>query len=111
MYEVKKLNVISVAKIQTFVVMAGYLVWAIIFSAYILILNSYMARYFFDLDFDYFGILAILVGLVVSGIVGFASGAIGALIYNLIASWIGGIKMDIELVEEEEDEESIQPGQ
>ena len=31
------------------------------------------------------------------GIIGFLMGAIGALLYNLIASWVGGIEMEVEV--------------
>ena len=33
---------------------------------------------------------------VVYGVMGFVFGVIGAAIYNLIASWIGGIKVEVE---------------
>jgi hypothetical protein len=32
------------------------------------------------------------------GIMGFVMGALGALVYNLIAGWIGGIEMDLQIV-------------
>jgi hypothetical protein len=38
---------------------------------------------------------AILVPLIYA-VMGFVSGAIGALIYNLVASWIGGIEVEVE---------------
>ena len=31
------------------------------------------------------------------GLMGFVMGAIGALIYNLIAGWVGGIEMELEI--------------
>jgi hypothetical protein len=33
---------------------------------------------------------------VVYGVIGFVFGVIGAAIYNLIASWIGGIEVEVE---------------
>jgi hypothetical protein len=32
----------------------------------------------------------------VYGSIGFISGAVGALVYNLFANWVGGIKMELE---------------
>jgi hypothetical protein len=31
------------------------------------------------------------------GIMGFVVGAIGALLYNLVANWVGGIEMEVEI--------------
>ncbi|MGA9333686.1 MAG: hypothetical protein WBV39_05350 [Rudaea sp.] len=31
------------------------------------------------------------------GVIGFIAGAIGAFLYNLVAGWIGGIEMDVDL--------------
>lgn len=110
MYEIKKLNVLSVAKIQSFLMMAGYLVWMILF---ILLSLFFASSYYFDhfLDFNLdlgeliYGpsILTLLVGLIIFGIIGFITGAIGALVYNIIASWIGGIKMDIILTKKKDE--------
>jgi len=115
MYEIKKINVLSVAKIQSFLMIAGYLVWMILFILLsLLFAGSYYFDHFFDFNLDLgeliYGpsILTLFVGLIIFGIIGFITGAIGALIYNLIASWIGGIKMDIILTAKKEDETESQ---
>ena len=40
--------------------------------------------------------LALLGMPIIFGLVGFLTGAIGALIYNLVARWFGGIELEIE---------------
>lgn len=111
MYEIKKLNVLSVAKIQTFLAMAGYLIWMILFMLLTVLTGSYRLDELFSFDLDLSGliygpsILTLLVMLIVVGIIAFIAGALLALFYNLIASWIGGIKMDIILTKEKEESE------
>ena len=105
MYEVKKIDVLSAAKINGFIAVAGYSIWAVFASVFIIGLGGYASRNFFDFNFSSFSILAILVGFVVSGIAGFGTGAIGALIYNLVSSWIGGIKVHLTLTSDEEEEQ------
>lgn len=117
MYEIKKLNVLSVAKIQTFLAMAGYLIWMILFMLLTVLTGSYRLDELFSFDLDLSGliygpsILTLLVMLIVVGIIAFISGALLALVYNLIASWIGGIKMDIVLTKEKEEENTENQGQ
>ncbi len=41
-----------------------------------------------------FGVGAIVILPIVYGVLGFCSGAIGALVYNLAAGWVGGIEID-----------------
>ena len=90
MYEIKKLNVISCA-------LAGMWILGLMAIMYML-----MAALLFGVfTHGYYGgnvsySLGFISGLVfVGGITGFIGGAIFALLYNLWASWVGGIKMDI----------------
>lgn len=107
MYEIKKLDVLSVAKIQTFLTMAGYFVWLVFFG-----FIQFVSLGRLDDLSDFFGfgtggfwiiIAALIGGPIVFGVIGFICGAICALIYNLIASWLGGIKMDIILSEKKKE--------
>ncbi len=41
------------------------------------------------------GLISIIVFPVTYGIIGFMSGIISALLYNIVANWIGGIKIDL----------------
>jgi hypothetical protein len=43
-----------------------------------------------------FGVIGIIVIPILYGIIGWIGGAIGALVYNLVAGWIGGIKIELD---------------
>ena len=42
------------------------------------------------------GFLAIIFFPIIYGIIGFIGGALGALLYNLVAKWIGGIDLEFD---------------
>jgi len=42
-----------------------------------------------------FGLGSIIIAPIIYGILGGIGGALGALIYNLAASWVGGLEVDI----------------
>lgn len=42
-----------------------------------------------------FGVASIIIFPILYGILGFIIGIIGAAIYNLVAGWVGGIKIDL----------------
>ena len=44
-----------------------------------------------------FAILMAIAAPILYGLMGFVTGAISALIYNLIAGWVGGIEMELEI--------------
>lgn len=41
------------------------------------------------------GVLSIIVLPIIYGVLGFIFGVIGAAIYNLVAKWVGGIKIEL----------------
>jgi hypothetical protein len=43
-----------------------------------------------------FGVAAVVVLPIFYGVLGFVSSLIAAALYNLIASWVGGIEMDVQ---------------
>jgi hypothetical protein len=43
-----------------------------------------------------FGMAAIIVLPIIYGVFGFVATAIFAMIYNLVAGWVGGIKLEVE---------------
>lgn len=88
-YEWKQFDVMSVAKIQA-VIMA---IFGFIAGLFISIFGG-MASIFSDSlpgATGIVGIGAIIILPIVYGIMGFISGAIGAIVYNFVASKIGGI--------------------
>jgi hypothetical protein len=44
-----------------------------------------------------FAVLMAIAAPIMYGLIGFVTGAISALIYNLIAGWVGGIEMELEI--------------
>lgn len=101
---IKKLGVLSVAKIQA-IVMAGVSLIFAVPAGLILIVISLMgigmsgSRGFVGGGFGIgMGIFYMIVVPIIYGIIGFIAGAIGALIYNLVAGMIGGIEIEVENV-------------
>lgn len=101
MYEIKKFDVLATARITAFVVMAVYLVAATSLVIILFITDDYAIRHFFDPEFDDFTLVSILGIAIIVGIVGFGAGAAGSAVYNKISGKFGGIKMDIEMVDDE----------
>jgi energy-converting hydrogenase Eha subunit A len=89
--EFKKLHALSIGKIQM-------ILWAVM-GLIVGILNTIMGFFVQNVPaeqaFVYNPINIVLMPIIYA-IVGFVSGWIGALIYNLIAKMIGGIKVKIE---------------
>jgi hypothetical protein len=96
MQVVKSVGVLSVAKIMGLV----YGCLGLIFVPFFLI--AVLAGAFADQDssFRLAGVIgfvfAILMPIIYGGM-GFVIGAIGALIYNLVAKWVGGVELEIEV--------------
>ncbi len=94
----KKLGVMSVAKLEAVVFAVVGLIEGIVFAiASTIISSSASAMGIAGLELlAELGVLAIIILPIVLGIFGFIAGAIGALIYNLIAGKVGGIEMEFE---------------
>ena len=43
-----------------------------------------------------FGMAAVIIAPILYGIFGFVASLITALIYNLVAGWVGGVRIDVE---------------
>ncbi|HEY1802568.1 MAG TPA: hypothetical protein VGG46_16700 [Terriglobales bacterium] len=101
MQTVKSVGVLSVAKILGFI----YGTMALIFVPFVLLFGllgamGAMASSEHSNPFAALGVIGvILLSLfipIVYGICGFIGGAIGALIYNLLAKWVGGIQIELQ---------------
>lgn len=91
--KLKKLNVLSVAKIQAlFMAIAGLLfgLFMLIVSA---IAGSMIGAAFLMISINFLGVIWLII---FGGVFGFIGGLLGAFIYNLLAKWIGGIEMEFE---------------
>jgi hypothetical protein len=95
MHIVKSVGVLSVAKIMGLI----YACMGLIFAPFVLLIGamgSALGQHNSPLA-GVFGVgFAVLMPLIY-GAMGFVGGAIGALIYNLFAKWVGGIELEIEL--------------
>jgi len=91
MLELKKIDVMSLAKISTILgVVFGFILGILETIAYILAPSTptYAAL----------GFLAVIIFPIVYAIIGFVGGVITAFIYNIVAERIGGITVDLQTV-------------
>jgi hypothetical protein len=95
MHVIKSVGVLSVAKILGMI----YGCMGLIFAPFFLLIGlmgSAMGQHNSPLA-GIFGVgVAILMPLIY-GVMGFVMGAIGALLYNLFARWVGGFELEMEL--------------
>jgi hypothetical protein len=92
---VKSVGVLSVAKIMGLVQACLGLIFAPFFLL-IGLLGSMLGQQKTPFA-GMFGVFFALFMPVLYGIVGFVTGAIGALLYNLFARWVGGFELELEL--------------
>lgn len=99
----KKINVLSLAKLQAVILAIAGLIAGILYSFGGLMIDTLVSMGWISpvaastpgLSFGTvlaFG--ALLVMPVLAGIVGFLAGAIGAILYNIFGRWFGGIAID-----------------
>ena len=89
--EIKKLGILSVAKIYA-ITMA---IFGLIFGAIVTIISLAVSSVVQGEGFGGYGAASIILLPIFYGVLGFVSGAIGAWIYNIVAKSIGGIQMDL----------------
>ncbi len=104
MLRIKRLRVLSVAKIVGGVYAGvGLLVAAILASVFLIaaLIGSAATEEFAaaGLAGGVFGALVILIfAPLFYGVLGFIVGIVGAFVYNLMAGWIGGIEVEVETI-------------
>jgi hypothetical protein len=102
---IKKLGVLSVAKMQAVMGLVIGLIIGVIYGV-IIILYSILGASLVKGDQAYavggggivIGIVAMIGFPIMYTIIGFIGGAIGALIYNLFSRIVGGIEMEVEQI-------------
>jgi len=94
----KRLGVMSVAKLEAVVFAVVGLIEGILFAIISSIISSVAGLVGIGGMGSVlgFGSLSIVIFPIAFGIIGFIAGAIGAFLYNLITGWIGGIEIDLE---------------
>ena len=98
MMRIKSIGVFSFAKISGL----GYFAMGLLMVPFFLIfglIGATAARQAGAPQFPavFFVVFAIMAPFIYGGM-GFVMGAIGALVYNLLASWVGGVELDFEAV-------------
>lgn len=97
MHIVKSVGVLSVAKITGFVYAClGLLVVPFVVIGGLAGMFASHDRGAFQLS-GVIGILFAILAPILYGAVGFVVGAIGALVYNLVAKWVGGFEVELTL--------------
>ena len=95
MTKIKKIGVLSLGKVLGILyALMGFLIGAImtLFS----LVSSTASSSILGIFGVLFGIGAIILLPIFYGIAGFIGGLIAALLYNLVASWVGGIEVETE---------------
>ncbi len=102
--QIKKVGVLSYAKITAvlcFIIglLLGviYFFVAVVFGAMLMGVGGRGGAAAGGFSFVY-GLIMLIMFPIIYGAVGFISGALGALIYNLLAGMIGGIEIEVENV-------------
>ena len=103
---IKKLGILSVAKIYAVMMFVMMLIICIPYGLFIIIFSLSNASNFGGqggLALGGFGVvggLFVMIGLpIIYGLIGFVAGVIGALIYNIFAGMVGGIEIEVENVQ------------
>ena len=106
---IRRFGVISVAKMYGFIMFIFGLIFGVIYGLFIMIFGAAMTAASGSSDAATAGGigtivmgLGMMVGLpLIYGAMGFIMGAIGALVYNGLAGIVGGVKFELEGVQQE----------
>lgn len=92
MVKLKKINVISLAKIY------GVLtsIMGLILGLFITILNLTLPLPTGTIGYSWVGMGAVIFFPIFYGIIGFVAGAMSAWLYNLVSKYIGALELDLE---------------
>jgi hypothetical protein len=106
MREIKKIQVLSFAKIISLVCIFLGFILGIAVGFLSFVLGSVLGTFTFatlPISGAWLGIAGFVIVPVIFGIAGFILGLLSAWFYNLLAWWVGGIKIEISEEGEEED--------
>jgi len=96
MTKIKKIGILSMAKFHALLFAILGLLLGLFIATLGPLFSAASAVTGQSFPFAGLGFLAIIILPIMYGIMGFVGGAIGAVIYNLIARWIGGIEVEFE---------------
>ena len=89
----KRLDVMSVAKIYAVIMAVCGLIYGIILAVVGAMLGSLAGSAAMATGF---GLISIIGTPIMFGIIGFVAGAVGAFLYNVVAKRVGGIKLEVD---------------
>ena len=105
---IRRFGVISVAKMYGFLMFIFGLIFGVLYGLILIIFGAAISAIGPGRDAAAGGISTVVMGIAMMiglplfyGVLGFIMGAIGALIYNGVAGVIGGIKFELEGVQDE----------
>ena len=105
---IRRFGVLSVAKIYGLLMFIFGVIIGVIYGLFFIIFGAAMSAMGPGRDAAAGGISSVVMGIAMMigvpifyGILGFIMGAIGALIYNVVAGIIGGVKFELEGVQDE----------
>lgn len=105
---IRRFGVISVAKIYGLLMFIFGLVVGVIYGLVLIVFGAAISAMAPSRDATAGGVSTVVMGLAMMigfplfyGILGFIMGAIGALIYNVVAGIIGGVKFELEAVQQD----------
>lgn len=90
---VRKIGVMSLAKLQAVLMAVVGLIMGIFYALLSLIIGTQLGDVGVGAGLGFLGIIVLPV---LYAIFGFIGGAIGALLYNLVAKWVGGVDLEFE---------------
>lgn len=91
--EIKKIDVLSVGKLSGFIYAVVGLLSGLLISLFSFSFGTMLSQSGSNNFLSSFGIASIVVFPILYGLMGFVCGIIGAVIYNLAAKFVGGIKI------------------
>ncbi len=105
---IKRFGVISVAKMYALLMFIFGLIFGVLYGLMFIVFGAAMSSMGGNSDATVGGLgtaamgIGFMIGMpIMYGVLGFIMGAIGALIYNAVAGIIGGVKFDLEGVQQE----------
>jgi hypothetical protein len=92
MVVLKRIGILSLAKLEAILMAIFGLIMGLFYAIFSSLLNSAEFTTETVIDFGWWGVL---IFPIFYGIMGFVTGIVGALFYNLVAKWVGGVKLEL----------------
>ena len=93
MVVIKKIGILSLAKLETILMAIFGLLLGIFYAILAAVIGT--GETLTDITLIQFGWLSIIIFPVIYAILGFVTGIIGGWLYNVIAGWVGGIELEL----------------